>query len=116
MKVDCKYIFNSRRFSVLDSFLILFFSSSQLVFLWKSSPVVARVTTISADFAAQFKRSIEGKQEKDARSPPVAQADFAYLVRLVRKLRWIEDCDPVCLCTSLCMRYQGMRLCAMLSL
>ena len=48
------------------------------------APVVSRAATISTDFAAQFKRRIEGKREKDARLTLDAQADFAFLVKLAR--------------------------------
>lgn len=50
------------------------------------SSVVSRAATISADFAAQFKRRIEGKREKEARIPLDAQADFAFLMKLAKSL------------------------------
>ena len=43
--------------------------------------VVKRAEVISTDFARQFKERIEGKRTSTL--PMVAQADFAYLVRLV---------------------------------
>ena len=43
--------------------------------------VVKRAEVISTDFARQFKERIEGRRTSTL--PMVAQADFAYLVRLV---------------------------------